>query len=331
MIDGSQGNKLKAAIIGLGKVGLIFDEELERKKSGEVWTHFTAYQKLAHLYELVAVVDPDEGKHEIAKSRKPDLNCFRSVQEMLSFCDSGIDVVSICTPVLFHLSCLEQLIGKVKAVFLEKPMCELDELEKAEEVVGKLKESGTCIRINYYKQKEPLFKDAIAFLKGETIHYMSAKYSGPFEAVGSHALNLLVACSQELGVLQARSHRAVEGYGVSAQFQIEGDWGAVLSYCGLRHSLIFELDIISENKRTVLEDNFSVLRSYSYQKSRRYQDYRELALCDQKKTPPEFQRFTEFLEELAYEIEGGSNNYDNLNDSMRTLQIMRHLKRECYE
>ena len=266
MVEMPQENKLKAAIVGLGQVGLIFDEEPERKKSGEVWTHFTAYQILAHLYELVAVVDPDEVKHEIAKSRKPDLTCFRSVKEMLSFCDSGIDVVSICTPDTYHLSCIEPLIGKVKAVFLEKPLCDLDELEKAEKVVGKLKESGTCIRVNYYKQKEPLFKEAVAFLEGEKIHYVSAKYSGPFEAVGSHSLNLLVACLSELEILHSRHHQAEEGDGISAQFQIEGGWGAELSYCGRRHSLIFELDIISENKRIVLEDNFSSPKFYQHQK-----------------------------------------------------------------
>ena len=69
-------NKLKVAIVGLGQVGLLFDEEPKRQKSGEIWTHLSAYLKLHDLYEVVAAVDTDPSKFHVIKRRISGIKCF---------------------------------------------------------------------------------------------------------------------------------------------------------------------------------------------------------------------------------------------------------------
>ena len=75
-----------------------------------------------------------------------------------------VDVVSVCTPDLFHLQCLRSLVGRVRGVFLEKPVCGIDEIEDANSLISEFKETKTCIRVNYYKTHEPLFRKAIDYL-----------------------------------------------------------------------------------------------------------------------------------------------------------------------
>ena len=110
--------KLKAAVIGLGNVGILFDDDPKRKVSGEIWTHFSAYQRLETLYDLIAVVDPDISKFDRARIRIPHVLCFPSIEEMLS--KIQVDVASICTSDELHLKCLEPMLGHVKGIFLEK-------------------------------------------------------------------------------------------------------------------------------------------------------------------------------------------------------------------
>ena len=73
-------NRLKIAIVGLGQIGLLFDEEPKRQEVGEIWTHLSAYLKLEELYEVVAAVDTDPSKFHVIKKRIPGIRCFLSIE-----------------------------------------------------------------------------------------------------------------------------------------------------------------------------------------------------------------------------------------------------------
>ena len=61
----------------------MFDEDVKRRNASELYTHFSAYQTLEEIYDLVAVVDSDISKFEFAKNRIPDIACFSSIENML--------------------------------------------------------------------------------------------------------------------------------------------------------------------------------------------------------------------------------------------------------
>ena len=318
--------KLKAAIIGLGQVGILFDEDEKRRNASELYTHFSAYQTLEEIYDLVAVVDSDISKFEFAKNRIPDIACFSSIENMLI--KKEIDVVSICTPDDSHLQCLQLLIGKVKGVFIEKPICGINELNQTLNLIAEAKRKNLSIRVNYYKTTEPLFNKAMAFMDKQDTIYLSAKYSGPFDAVGSHALHLLVSLTSSLEIIKSFRHSMEEGDGITALFQHKKNCLSELIYCGSRHQLIFELDILSKNSRAILSDNFSTLKLFNYKESPRYQGYNEIELISEDHVSGNSERFIQFLKELALEIKGGQLSYYNLNKAIETQELMDHLSRE---
>ncbi len=318
--------KLRAAIIGLGNVGILFDEDEKRRNASELYTHFSAYQSLEEVYDLVAVVDSDISKFEVVKKRNPDIACFSSIEEMLM--KTEIDVVSICTPDAFHLQCLQLLIGKVRGVFIEKPVCCINELNQARELVSEVKQQGLSIRVNYYKTTEPLFKKAMDFIGHQDPLYLSARYSGPFDAVGSHAMHLLVSLTPSLEVIKSLRYPMGEGDGITGLFQYRGNSVAELIYCGPRHQLIFELDILTKNSRAILSNNLSSLRLFTYKESERYQGYNEMELVSEEHASGNSERFVQFLEELAREIKDGRPSYDNLNMAIETQELMDRLSKE---
>ena len=77
----TSSEKLKVAIVGLGQIGLLFDEEPKRQELGEIWTHVSAYLKLGELYEIVAAVDTDPSKFSLIKKRIPKVKCYLSIED----------------------------------------------------------------------------------------------------------------------------------------------------------------------------------------------------------------------------------------------------------
>ncbi len=313
-------DKLKVAIVGLGQIGLLFDEEPKRKKLGEIWTHLSAYLKLGDLYEIVAAVDTDPTKFSLIKKRIPTVKCFLSIEEMLDSFE--IDVVSVCTPDLYHLKCLRALVGRVKGIFLEKPVCGVREIDHATSLIMELKELRTCIRVNYYKTQEPLFIKAMDYLSDQDFSYVSIKYTGPFEAVGSHALNLLVFLNPQIQIVKRFKFHHDEGNGFSAFFEFTKQGVAELIYCGPRHNLIFELDIVCKDRRILLEKNFSSLKLYEYSPSLRYEGFNEIHLVEEEILDANTNRFTLHLEALAADVRSDKPDYRNWDEAFKTQQLM---------
>lgn len=320
--------KLKVAIVGLGQVGLLFDEEHKRQKSGEIWTHLSAYLKLQDLYEVVAAVDTDPSKFNAIKKRIPGIRCFLTIEEMLDNFD--IDIVSICTPDLYHLQCLRDIVGRVRGIFLEKPICGISEIDSAGSLISELKETKTCIRVNYYKTHEPLFRKALDYLSDQSSSYLSVKYSGPFEAVGSHALNLLVFLNPTIQCIKSFRIANKEGDGVSAFFESENQRLAELIYCGARHNLIFELDVVGRDRRILLEKNFSRLKLYEYRPSLRYEGFHEIELSAEENHFHNSNRFTLHLKALAKQVRSNHPDYSNWDEAYKTQQLMKQISQEGY-
>ena len=118
-------DRLKSCIIGLG-VGLQFDFDKKRNSNHEVWTHFSAYETLSEKFELTAAVDPIESTHKQLLSKNPNIQCFFSIQELLS-AKLEIDLVSICTPDHLHFECFYRLLPNVKGILMEKPITDNSE------------------------------------------------------------------------------------------------------------------------------------------------------------------------------------------------------------
>ena len=81
-------------------------------------------------------------------------------------------------------------------------------------------------------------------------------------------------------------------------------------YCGLRHNLIFEVEVITDGGKVKLERNLSDLYEYEYQDSPRYGGYKELALIRTQVQQGHTIRFVNFLEAIEQEIKRKASESD---------------------
>lgn len=288
--------KLRAGIVGLGQVGLLFDEDQKRKG---IWTHFSAYQKLKDKYELVAACDPVALNRKKAAARKK-INTYSDLRSMMN--NEPLDVVSICTPPAFHAKQIGFLAGKVKAIICEKPLgLKLSDCQKA---VMRSAKKKTLLAVNYYKRFEgpiqTLKKNILEPGKLGKIRVVNGYYSGPFEAVGSHmldAIRFLFGDITFVGSVQQKK----EDQAYSATFKTKLETLVHLIWTGQREKLVFELGIIGTNGRSHLNHNFSKLVWGEFGSSSRYGGYDEIVKEIQVKSPQK-ERFLPLFNEVAESI-----------------------------
>lgn len=323
-----KNKKLNACIIGLGQVGIKFDLEDERKNDVGVWTHFSAYERLQDKYNLIAAVDPEHLSWEFAKLREPGIQCFSSIEELINS-NLNIDVVSICSPDKFHYQNLKEISTHVKGIFLEKPISTIEDTEQAEILIHHLLETNKSVYVNYYKRAEPSFLKMMEMIlkQNEKIKYIECRYSGPFMAVGSHALDLLSFTVQINKIKASVCHEEEEGDGYSAMMIGSNNELINLSYTGKRHEFIFELEVITDKSSYELTNN---LQEYTHKKlvnSTQYKGYKEYELTEFTKSS-NTARFINYLSIIYDEIQKKSCNEKNTLKSIETQKLIKKITKD---
>lgn len=111
----------KAAVIGLGKIGLLYDFEPGRVCPA---SHVLAYAD-SPRFDLVCAVDGDASRRDSLRRASVETAFFPSLDAALeSHALDGVDVVSICTPPQSHYELMSRLIaGNIgRVIFCEKPL-----------------------------------------------------------------------------------------------------------------------------------------------------------------------------------------------------------------
>ena len=111
--------RLRAAVIGLGRVGWRFDEEPGR---GAVWSHVGAYRALGEEFELAGACDVSAAARNAFAARYPGIPVFAEVAGLMN--ETSPEVVSICTPNACHRATLDAVLsgGRPLAIWCEKPL-----------------------------------------------------------------------------------------------------------------------------------------------------------------------------------------------------------------
>jgi len=113
--------QFKAAVIGLGNIGMMYDFEPQRPHPS---THVFAFEE-SPAFQLICGIDNDINKKYILHSAFSDAGYFSDIEEAYNDgCLHEIDVVSVCTPPSSHLHILRYLLerGIGKIIFCEKPL-----------------------------------------------------------------------------------------------------------------------------------------------------------------------------------------------------------------
>ena len=120
-------NTIRAGVIGCGKVGPF---------------HASAYQKIEDC-ELCAVYDVQEERAE-AFAKKYNAKAYTSIEAMIK--DSGLDVVSICTPHPIHRQAAVEALKYGANIAIEKPLASsLEDCDAILEAAAEHNAVGTAI------------------------------------------------------------------------------------------------------------------------------------------------------------------------------------------
>ncbi len=154
-------NKLRAAIIGLGKMGLVH--------ASTIATHPDI--------ELSAFCDTSKFMLQALKAFFPGIRFYGDYEEMLA--KEPLDVVYITTPTGLHGKISGACAGAGKHIFVEKPLA--TNLDEAEQVVGSIRKNRIKSQVGYVCRYSPTFEKAKEILDsgviGRILGFGSVKYS----------------------------------------------------------------------------------------------------------------------------------------------------------
>ena len=124
-------SKLKAVIIGAGRIGVEFDQ-----------CHAQAYTDCKDT-ELVELIDLDLPKACRAAEKW-------GIPHASNIFNTNADIVSICTPPETHLDVLRQVVSEVKGILCEKPIATT--LEDADEMIRLCKRYNVILQVNHQRR-----------------------------------------------------------------------------------------------------------------------------------------------------------------------------------
>jgi len=312
----SAGRRLSAAVVGLGQVGLLFDQD---KKRRGVWTHFTAYERLSSRFDLIAACDPDTARRRLALRRRPTLRVYETLTALLRA--EKLDVLSLCTPPAFHARQIHEAAPRVRGILCEKPLSAA--MLDGKKALDACVRSKTVLAVNYYKRYESGFQQlrkAIQTGRLGKLQLLRGLYSGPFDAVGSHLVDLFRYMGGEWTVRHSWSTGSGQQDAWHAnlrQTHTEGE----IRWTGPREKLIFEIEAIGSKGRGHVWNNGSSLAISRFAPSQRYSGYEELQPQKLSKMPA-MERFLPIFQELADRINRRGVLQSDGASALKTQQLM---------
>ncbi len=183
----------KAAVIGLGRMGSTFDDEVTQSASVFLpYCHAPSYAA-SDKTELVAGADPHREQRAIFGERwgiSSD-HLYRDYQEMLE--KEALDIVSICTTARVRHQIVVDVAGSgVKAIWAEKPIAL--SLAEADEMLRACDARNVVLAVNCARRYNPYFAEMKRMINegilGDLLQVTAYAHCG-ISHNGSHALDAL--------------------------------------------------------------------------------------------------------------------------------------------
>jgi len=295
-------NRLKAAVVGLGNIGIMYDLPLWNDKN-RILTHTKAY--LTHKgFELKFGIDEDKTKRDIF-SRYAGKPAYKDLTELES---GNMDIVSICVPTELHLKAIKDVTVRIRTKYIlcEKPIA--DNMGDYREIISICEKRNIGLAVNYVRR----WDSAVIKLR----QMLRKKYFGRIRAVhcyytkgllnnASHFIDLLHYWFSEedrVSIINVKKSMLERDVDVSFVMHYK-DFEAVFQ-CGDGSDYgLFEVDIIAEKGRIKYNNSGSSVGFY-------------------KKITDKMFRDNKMIGDTFYEIKNNMNCYqyyvmDGIYDSIR--------------
>jgi len=270
--------RLRAAVVGVGRVGSRFDEEPGRKT---VWTHVGAYLARSEAFDLVGVCEPGGENATRFAARCPSVPIYSDIGEMMRA--TTPDVVSICTPAGTHAAVLDAVLAQptIRLVWCEKPLA--DAVADAERMVAAAEKHGVHLVVSHVRRWTPLWKEASRLASTHAVGPVRAvRIAMPNRlfSIGSHALDLALMLGGSPAVVKGLAIPALHEEGepaVTASILFKSGAYGLVGVTGFKRNLSVEGEITGDDGRITVREGREEIEIERFEPSARYSGYRELA------------------------------------------------------
>ena len=263
----------KAAVIGCGRIGSIFDQDNKRKN---ISTHCGAYTNHS-LTELVAVCDLNKNLLDNSMHYWGVQKGYTDYCKMLK--NEKIDILSICTYNNTHLDIIKKTVQSgVKAIFCEKPIS--DNLNDASKIMELCNKNDVLVAINHFRRNDELFKtikkDIAEKVFGE-IQHVNFYYTRGIGNSGSHLFDLLRFLFGD--IKEIYSYKGILDYGkdptISSINKFESDVSCHIIGLNGNDYRVFDLEIYG-TKKVIKIDSAKNVTLFESKQSKRSSEFNEL-------------------------------------------------------
>lgn len=314
--------KLKALIIGAGRIGSTFDNPNSKK----ILTHAHAYFKHPN-FEIIGFLDSNLNMAKRA-TKVWGGKAYRNFDEVFS--SERIDVVSLCVPDKLHFEFLQKIKAKnIKMGILEKPLV----ATKAE--LNNIKKDPYFQRnnflVNYSRRFVPEFVQIReSILKKEFGNFLSGNcwYGKGFSHNASHIINLLLFFG--LNIKESKVLAKIDDYSkndpsCSVLLKTSNSKNITLNVIDSRKYKVFEIDLFFEKNRVrIFNDGFDIETS-TVEEDDVFQGYKKLFLKEKTKTSFDNALY-KAVDNLYNMTFHNDENLSSVSSAVKTLDVIFDLK-----
>lgn len=274
----------KSVVVGLGKIGLLYDDYSNRPYPS---THCHAYLE-NRKFDLYCVIDVDSKKEGIIHKIKDNCLFYDSIGKAVSYgALKDIDVVSVCTPPETHLDVIECLVtyGIGKIIFCEKPIVsDKSELRRLRELMYRLKINDIILIPNIsrrWNRKIVKLAEIFKYKKYGSLDRVEIRYTRGIYNTGSHMFDLLYMWTGErikkvLSISETQTSSLPEK-SYSFYFYTDSYEGCAVAFDDRKY-YVFEMDLYFTSGKIELRDSGDKLLFYSVGKHHLFSEQKELIL-----------------------------------------------------
>lgn len=177
----------KVLIVGLGQIGMGYDEEKDCDRF--LLTHAQSFSA-NKAFKVIGGVDPDIGKR-LRFSKKYSVESFEKIEDVTA----DADLVVVSCPTSLHCSSIISVFKKFspKILLCEKPIS--NSLNEAEKILDLCQSKGSRLLVNYFRRSEIGSSNILRLLE-------TGEIKGPFRGQAWYSKGLFNSASHFIDLLR---------------------------------------------------------------------------------------------------------------------------------
>lgn len=322
----------KAAVIGLGNIGLLYDLEPQRPHPS---AHVLTYEQ-SSSFQFVCGVDSDKTKKSLLEKIAPDARYFLSLKEAMDaelFCN--VDVVSICTPPSTHMEILENLVecGIGRIIFCEKPIVSnIEEVGRLHNLMGKHKDTIIIPNISRrWNTGLRRVKDAVMSGDYGRLEKINIRYTRGIYNTGTHLFDLIrMWCNSPIKRVMAlgKSQTSAEPeQSFSFYFELGDGVTGYAEAVDDRKYYLFDIDMYMSKGKIEMRNSGDDVKYYRVEKHHLFEGFNELILERQESNLLTDACLKNAVKNLEGVLKGKESAYCTVTDAVYPLYVAEALER----